>query len=147
MGLFGGLFESKSSSVQTTQTTTNVSDFRAGAEGGGSAITSPNFEGSLIVGSDAVASKAIEGSKDALVVSTNFLAETFGQFLSSVDRSQDRAQGNISAANQLFKEVIAEEQEGANDQLMGIVKLGLIAAVGIVLIQSGTIKDLGKVFK
>jgi hypothetical protein len=151
MGLLGSLFSSSSASSTRTETTNNVTDLRAGAEGGGSAISNPQFDGNLIVGSEEVAALSISesraASENALTQSFSLIDKVFTGVLNSVDRSQDKAAQNVAAANNLAKDIIAEEQEGANDQLIQIVQIGLIAGVIVVALKSGALKDIKGVFK
>lgn len=141
-----GFFDTSSSSSSTT----TVKDYRVGSEGDAGAISLGSASTGNIVNitnsSDDVAISAIEsayeGSSNALTESTDFLSETFTNVLSLLDRSEERAQANVLAATELAESIIDETTEDTNDQLIQLVKVGLIAAVIVFGIQSGYLKDL-----
>ena len=160
-----GLFSSSSKVNQTTQ----VFDERFAAEGDNASANSVRLSGGtrgdIIIGSDdvalasifntnelakgsnEVAAGAIEASNEALLVASTFLADTFTDFLNVTDQSLQRADTNIRAQQQTTADLLAKEQESADDRLIRVVKFGLIATGAIVFIQSGGLKTVLGVFK
>lgn len=123
---------------------TQVTDQRAGVEGSGTAISRPSASGNgtLIIGSDEIAGKAIAASTDALALSANFLGDAFTSFLNLTDKRLERADQNNAAVQEFAGEIISKEQETSDDRLMKIVTFALIGGVAIVAIRSGVIKDI-----
>ena len=140
-----GLFSSKSSSTTTTQ----VSDTSSGVQGGGTSVSAPyaTAGGTINVGSEVVASEAIQASKDALQIGTDFLETAFGEVLKLTDNRISSAEANIAATQKFAGELIQKEQESSDDRLIKIVTYAIIAGVAIVAFQSGLFKDIAGVFK
>lgn len=160
-----GLFSSSSDVRQTT----SVVDQRFAAEGDNASANSVRLDGGidgyinigsdqvalasifntneLARGSNEIASEVLEASNEALLLSSNFLADTFSEVLNLTDQSLQRADTNIRAQQETTAQILAKEQESSDDRLIKIVTFGLIGAGAIVFIQAGGIKQFGDVFK
>jgi hypothetical protein len=135
-------FNSSSSSSKATE----VRDERVGADNGATAFRAEGTN-EITVGSDDTAQLAIESSTNALTATTDLIGSAFSEFLNLTDKRLERADQNIASQNAQTAELISKEQESSDDRLIKVIQIGVVAAVGVVLLQSGAIKDVTGAFK
>jgi hypothetical protein len=156
-------FNSASSSQSQAS---KVTDQRAGVGGSGIAMgrTSVNDGGSItaVYGSDDVAIASIEGqrelseksietvyesTKNALTTTTDLISQAFTGFLNVSDNQLTRANQNVTASREFAANLIADNTESSDERLIKVVQYGMGAAVLVVLIQSGALKQITGAFK
>lgn len=152
----------KSSSSQSQAS--NVYDWRTGADNGGLAIGAKSDNNTVLIEqvSDNIAIASIDGqrevsektidtiyesTKNALTTTTDVIADAFSGFLNASDAQLQRANSNVKASRDFAADLIAENTESSDERLIKIVQYGMGAAVIVVLVQSGFLKDLRGVFK
>ena len=138
------------SSSRSSQSS-NVYDNRVGADNGGVAFREAS---NVNFGSDEVATLALQTNADALEITsealrsgTDTVAELFTELLNSSDRRLEAADSNLQAQQTLAGELIRSESESNDQRLIQVFQLLVIAGVGVVLIQSGVLKDIAGMFK
>lgn len=159
MGL--SFLSSSSSSSQTTE----LQDKRIGADNGANAlgvVLARSHNNTLNIGSDDVAKHSIDAikqiTKDTLTATTDFISKAFTDFLNVTDRRFEAADNNIAAQNQLTETLltnqqnqaaalISQESQSADDRLLKLLKMAMIAGVGVVALQSGALKEIKGAFK
>ena len=164
MGIFGSLFESKSTSTVSTK----ITDQRFGASEGASAnrVDVIRSAGTTInVGSDDVAIAAIDEIAENSLQNLRVTSGIFEQFVGLADSRLKSADQNFAASQLLVRDivsrdqdiardivtrgqyVIAKGQESADDRLLKIIKFSLLAGVSIFVIQSGALKTITGAFR
>lgn len=120
-----GLFSSSKSS--TTQTVMNV-DERFGAAEGGQAF---RIDGSsnINIGSDELASQALDSNRDALTIAGDLIRETIEKAYNQTDNRAQAAEKNLAAAQASTQDILQKSQETADDRLMKLI--AIIAATGL----------------
>ena len=132
-----GFFDTKS----TVKNETANYDQRVGAEGGGVAQRVDAAAGSTVnVGSDAVATAAINAAGENLERSQNFLSEQLSNLYNLVDSRASSAENNVAAAQALAAEVVGKSQEGATDQLMKMLWIIGGMALAAYALKTGVFK-------
>lgn len=141
-----------SSSSSSSSSSSDVFDERVGADNGAVAFRELNggsfhFDDT----SQDVSLGAIDAirqtSTDALTASTDFISQAFSQVITASEKGLERADQNLASTREFAASLIDEEQESSDDRLLQIIKFGTLAAIGVVAIQSGAIKDVTGAFK
>jgi len=135
-------FNSSSSSSKATE----VRDERVGADNGATAFRAEGTN-SITVGSDDTAQLAIESTTNALTTTTDLIGSAFSNFLNLTDKRLERADLNIASQNETTARLLENEQQTSDDRLIKVIQFAGLAAVGVVFIQSGALKDITGAFK
>lgn len=119
-----GLFSSSKSS--STQTVTNIDErFAASENSTATRVNSSSIE-SLTIGSDEVASLAIQSQKEGLALATDLIREAITKSFASSDNRAAAAENNLKAAQIATQEILQRGQESADDRLIKV--FAIIAA-------------------